>query len=98
MLSSAFSGCAGMSEYRHCGYGGCDEDAKITAGIETQLSQHRDLGPPDHVYVQTLDGVVYLSGNVLTAMQRETVLTSVHGTPGVTRTVDNLFVDANSGK
>jgi len=98
MLSSTLSGCAGLSEYRHCGYGGCDEDAKITADVETQLDQHGELGPPDHVYVQTLDGVVYLNGNVLTAMQRDTVLAAARGTSGVTRTVDNLYVDADFGR
>jgi len=62
------------------------------------LAQHRDLAPPDQVYVQTFDGVVYLSGNVLTAMQRDTAETLARETTGVTGLVDNLFVNADSGR
>jgi osmotically-inducible protein OsmY len=48
--------------------------------------------------VQTLDGAVYLSGNVLTAMQRDTAEAAAGGTAGVTRIVDNLFVEADAGR
>jgi osmotically-inducible protein OsmY len=66
--------------------------------VEARLQQHRDLGPPDRVYVQTLDGAVYLSGDVLTAMQRDTAETVARSTTGVTRIVDNLFVVADAGR
>jgi hypothetical protein len=37
-LSGTLCGCAGFSEYHNCGYGGCDEDAKITANVEARLN------------------------------------------------------------
>jgi len=48
--------------------------------------------------VQTFDGVVYLSGEVLTAIQRDSAETVAEKTTGVTRVVDTLFVDADTGR
>jgi osmotically-inducible protein OsmY len=71
ILTNTLSGCAAYGVYRKCGQG-CPGDAKITAEVRSLLKQHPELGPPNQVYVQTLDRVVYLSGQVATDMQRET--------------------------
>ena len=98
MFIGTVSGCAGFSEYRKCGYGSCAEDAKLTQDIHARLDESRELAPPDQIYVQTLDGSVYLSGSVLTAMQRDTAVSIAGTTPGVRRVVDDLFVSAESGR
>ncbi len=98
LAAGTLSGCAAMRAYHTCGYGGCGNDPGITADIKEQLGQRRDLGPPDRIYVQTFDGVVYLSGEVLTAMQRDSAETVAEKTTGVTRVVDTLFVDADTGR
>ena len=97
MFIGTLSGCAGLSESEKCGHGGCAEDAKITEEIHEQLDESRELAPPDEIYVQTSGGAVYLSGSVLTAMQRDTAVSIAGRTSGVRRVVDDLFVSANSG-
>jgi osmotically-inducible protein OsmY len=72
ILTNLLCGCAVYSVYRKCGYDGCAGDAQITAEVHALLNQHPELGPPNQVYVQTLDRVVYLSGQVATELQRDT--------------------------
>jgi osmotically-inducible protein OsmY len=72
ILTNPLSGCAVYSVYHKCGYHGCPGDAKITAEVHALLNEHRELGPPNQIYVQTLDRVVYLSGQVATELQRDT--------------------------
>ncbi len=71
ILTDTLTGCGAYSAYRKCGFAGCPGDAKITAEVRALLNQHPVLGPPNQVYVQTLDGVVYLTGQVATDLQRE---------------------------
>jgi osmotically-inducible protein OsmY len=49
---------------RYCGLEGCPRDAEITARVQAALDKHAELGPPDSIRVQTLNGVVYLNGLV----------------------------------
>jgi osmotically-inducible protein OsmY len=42
------------------------------------------------VYVQTLDGVVYLNGQVATGLQRSDAEELAHQPPGVKRVVDMI--------
>jgi osmotically-inducible protein OsmY len=69
-LVGAVPGCDAYRTVRQCGSQGCPEDRRITAEIESLLAEHRELMPPNMVYVRTLDGVVYLSGQVSTPLQR----------------------------
>jgi len=48
---------------------------------------------PNLIYVQTLDGVVYLSGEVATDLQRETAASTALGVPGVRRVVDTIGLE-----
>lgn len=86
----ALGGCAAVREYRECGYHGCPGDANITAQVQALLGQHPALSAPNRVYVQTLDRVVYLSGQVATGLQRLTAESLARGAPGVGRVVDNI--------
>jgi osmotically-inducible protein OsmY len=68
LTASLLTGCA---VYRKCGLSGCPGDADIRAGVEAALAQHADLCVPRCPTVQSLDGVVYLSGQLATELQRD---------------------------
>ncbi|MGO9935389.1 MAG: BON domain-containing protein [Steroidobacteraceae bacterium] len=86
-LTGALPGCA---TYEKCGLDGCPGDAKITANVQAQLAQHEDIGP--RVHVQTLNGVVYLNGNVSAGLQRDTAESVASHTPGVAKVVDDIYI------
>ena len=91
ILAGTLSGCAAFSAPKPA-------DAKITADVEQRLNQYRELLPPAMVYVQTLDGVVYLKGQVTTDIQRDTAISVAQATPGVRRVIETLTVTANFGR
>jgi osmotically-inducible protein OsmY len=88
-LPGLFAGCAAE---RKCGPGGCPGDAQITANVRTQLNQHPDLQGISSIGVQTLDHVVYLSGEVSEGLMKETAGTIARKTPGVTRVENEISV------
>lgn len=88
--------CAAYRDYRKCESGGCPDDARITTELKSQLDQRPDLRAD--VHVQTLDNVVYLSGQVTTDMQRDSAELMAHEVTGVRRIVDNLVATADSGQ
>ena len=90
------SGCAAIQTYRKCAAGGCPDDSRITAEVRSRLSQRSDLGV--QVYVQTLDNVVSLSGQVTTNLQRDAVESIALQVPGVRGVNDNVVATAASGR
>jgi len=68
----------------------CKNDAKITADVKAKLKEYRELGGPNIVYVQTRDGVVYLTGQVTTDLQRDTAESVAGKVPGVARVVNSI--------
>lgn len=86
------SGCAALDTWRKCG-AGCPGDAEISAAVRARLSQHTELLAPNRVYVSTLGGVVYLSGEVATDVQRLDAEEIARATPGVTRLVDDIALE-----
>jgi osmotically-inducible protein OsmY len=86
-VTAALPACA---VYRKCGLSGCPGDARITAEVRALLDQHAALGPPNLIRVQTLDRVVYLSGQVSTDLQREIAQSIALEAPGVARVVNSL--------
>jgi osmotically-inducible protein OsmY len=86
VLTGTLPGCAAYSAYRKCGSRGCPGDAKITAEVRSLLNQH----PANQVYVQTLDGVVYLTGQVATDVQRDTAESAAHEATGVERVINTI--------
>ena len=89
ILSGILPGCTAE---RKCGPGGCPGDAKITADVQAMINQHTEVGPPNSVHVQTLDHVVYLSGEVSEGNMKETAEAIAKQSPGVTSVVNNVFV------
>ena len=76
--------------YRKCGLSGCPGDATITADVRTRLNQYPELEPPNLIYVQTLDHVVYLTGQVDTDTERLLAKSVALETGGVTRVVNSI--------
>lgn len=90
LLTGHLAACAAYKEARQCGYEGCPADAHITAEVEATFKQHTELLPPNLLYVQTLNGVVYLSGQVATPLQREIAVDVARQVPHVSHVVDNI--------
>ena len=86
-------GCSASRVAAECGYEGCPPDQKVTAAVRASLAQHTELRPPNLIYVQTLDGVVYLTGQVATDLQRETAVDVARQVPGVHKVVDNIALN-----
>jgi osmotically-inducible protein OsmY len=87
LLAAALAGCVSSPQ---CNSAQCQGDAKINADVQSRIKEHRELGPPNMVYVQTRGGVVYLTGQVATDLQRETAETVAGGVPGVTNVVNSI--------
>jgi osmotically-inducible protein OsmY len=83
----SLQGCVTSSQ---CASEECKNDAKITADVQAKLKEHRELGAPNSVYVQTRGGVVYLTGQVVTELQRETAGHVAETAPGVGRVVNSI--------
>jgi osmotically-inducible protein OsmY len=88
LLAMPLASC--VSSASQCTSAECQADAKITAGVREKLQEHRELGPPNLVYVQTRRGVVYLTGQVATDLQRESVESIAGQVPGVVNVVNSI--------
>jgi osmotically-inducible protein OsmY len=86
-------GCAAYRAYDKCGFSGCPGDAQITTAVEGLLNQDAAMRAPNLIYVQTLDRVVYLSGQVATDLQRESAESTALRAPGVRRVVDTIGLE-----
>ena len=93
-IAASLGACAPVDTLRKCG-AGCPGDAQVTAAVRARLDEHTELLAPNRVYVSTLDGVVYLSGEVATDLQRLDAETIARATPGVPRVVDLISVEYN---
>jgi osmotically-inducible protein OsmY len=89
-VSLGLAGCSSFEAYRKCGRHGCAGDAQITTEVQAVFAQHAELGPPNHLYVQTSDGVVFLTGKVATDLQRSTAESLARGVAGVRQVVNSV--------
>ena len=80
----------GCVSSRQCTSEQCKNDAKITADVQAKIKERRELGGPNAVYVQTREGVVYLTGQVTTDLQRDTAESVAGKVPGVMRVVNSI--------
>jgi osmotically-inducible protein OsmY len=87
ILAANLCACA---VYRKCGFAGCPGDAKITAEVKALFDRYPALEPPNLLYVQTLDRVVYLTGQVNTETERELAQSLASHVAGVTRVVNSI--------
>lgn len=84
------AGCTVYQDLRDCGWRGCPGDAQVTTEVQGLINQHTELLPPNHVYVQTVKRVVYLSGQVATDLQRQDAQSIAAHAKGVHRVVNNI--------
>jgi osmotically-inducible protein OsmY len=87
ILTGALQGCAA---YKKCGFSGCPGDAEITAEVESLFTHHPELEPPNLIYVQSVDHVVYLYGVLDTDFQRQMATLVALEAPGVKRVVNSI--------
>lgn len=87
ILTGALPACA---VYRKCGFGGCAGDARITAEVRALFTQHPALEPPNLIHVQTLDHVVYLTGQVDTELERSMAESVAREVAGVKRVMNSI--------
>lgn len=87
ILAAALSGCA---TNKVCPGSTCTSDEDTTAAVNTAISVHADLGPPNQVEVSTIHHVVYLTGIVDTGYQRSVAGSIAAGTDGVTKVVNSI--------
>jgi osmotically-inducible protein OsmY len=87
LLTDTLSACA---VYTKCGFTGCPGDATITANVQAQFRQHPALEPPNLLHVQTLDHVVYLTGQVDTELERSMAESLARNVAGVRRVVNTI--------
>jgi osmotically-inducible protein OsmY len=90
ILAAALPGCATIEK---CGLEGCASDRKITAKVEALLNAHPEFGPPGTITVQTLNGVVYLDGELDDGLDRADVRSIVRRVAGVKKVVNGTYVD-----
>ena len=69
------------------------DDGQINADVREAIAQHRDLGAPNQIYVQTRDHVVFLSGWVDSSLSADNAIDIAGTVPGVTRVVSTIAVD-----
>jgi osmotically-inducible protein OsmY len=80
----------GCAVYNKCGFAGCPGDAQIAANVTALFDQHPVLSPPNLLYVQSVDHVVYLNGVVDTDLEREIAGSVALQAVGVTKVVNSI--------
>jgi len=90
MLIGALGGCATVEK---CGLEGCASDQKISAQVQELLNAHPELGPPGTISVETLNGVVYLDGEVVGGLEKRNVEAIVRQASGVKKVVNGISVE-----
>jgi osmotically-inducible protein OsmY len=68
------------------------DDGQINADVRDAIVQHRDLGAPNQIYVQTRDHVVFLSGWLHSSLSADDAIEIAGSVPGVTRVVSTIAV------
>jgi osmotically-inducible protein OsmY len=65
-FAMTLNGCA---IFPKCSPENCASDKEINALVTELFSEHPELGPPAALHIQTINGVVYLSGPVDTEFE-----------------------------
>ncbi|HEX4152240.1 MAG TPA: BON domain-containing protein [Steroidobacteraceae bacterium] len=81
MLTAALAGCATQGD--KCGASDCPSDAKITSDVRANLQKHPELSDLSGLQVQTVNHVVYLTGEVSEGLQARIAEDVARQTAGV---------------
>ena len=66
------------------------QDLRITYYVMQKFAQHSDLGPPNRIYVNTRDHVVYLTGTVTDSEVGDNAKAVARQVSGVTDVVSTI--------
>lgn len=94
LMAASLQGCASFGK---CDPASCTGDKKITADVYAVFAEHRELGAPAALRVQTINGVVYLYGTVETDFERRNAESLVMQVENVKDVVNSLTV-RNAGR
>jgi osmotically-inducible protein OsmY len=92
-LAGALSGCAAFDK---CSPENCKTDTETRKNVSDLVDQHREFGPPGTVRVQTVNGVVYLSGQLDSDFEIRSAEALARQVPGVKDVVNNLYPRSNA--
>lgn len=65
-------------------------DLRITYDVMQSFAKHSDLGPPNRIYVNTRDRVVYLTGTVTNSLAADNAKDVARKVSGVTDVVSTI--------
>jgi osmotically-inducible protein OsmY len=89
-LTATLSSCA--NDPRH----GATEfvsQEKLSQDVEARLDSRADLGPPGSVRVEMHDSTVWLTGTVVSGLEKRLAESVARQTPGVTKVVNSIDVE-----
>ena len=92
LTAAALSGCA---IFPKCSPENCATDAQINADVSALFGQHAELGAPAALHIQTINGVVYLSGPVDTEFEVRNAEAIARQAANVKDVVNNLYPRSN---
>jgi osmotically-inducible protein OsmY len=89
----ALGGCAAFSK---CSPENCATDQQIKENVNEIFREHTEFGPPGTVHIQTINGVVYLSGPVDSDFEVRRAEALVRQVANVKDVENNLYPRSNS--
>jgi osmotically-inducible protein OsmY len=92
IVAAGLSGCA---LFPKCTPENCATDAQINADVSALFSQHAELGAPAALHIQTINGVVYLSGPVDTEFEVRNAEAIARQVANVKDVENNLYPRSN---
>lgn len=96
MIAAVFIGASsGCAVFEKCSPENCSTDAQINKEAGELLNQHRELGPPGTVRVQTVNGVVYMTGQVDSDFEIRNAEALVRQIANVKDVSNNLYPRSN---
>jgi len=93
IFAIALNGCA---IFPKCSPENCASDKEINAQVSQLFSEHPELGAPANLHIQTINGVVYLSGPVDTDFEVHHAEALARQVANVKDIENNLYARGNS--
>jgi osmotically-inducible protein OsmY len=89
-------GLSGCVVFPKCSPQYCASDKQINTEVSELFAEHRELGAPADIHIQTINGVVYLSGPVDTDFEVRHAEALARQVANVKDVENNLFPRDNS--
>jgi osmotically-inducible protein OsmY len=91
---TTLTGCATI--FPKCSPENCATDKQINADVNQIFREHTEFGPPATVHIQTINGVVYMSGPVDSDFEVRRAEELVRQVANVKDVENNLYARSNS--